>query len=278
MSAAMMPNGTERPANAHDEMTTSMPRFRTLLKPAERDVVQADDRNAVEILEPRAQRNELQQVWHDVHFDGFAIGGLDNAEHLHVLFQRKRDVDVIDVLLADDLVGLVQRAEQRQAAIADVIAGRAVVEEADDLESQLAMLEDLVGDQLSEIAGAGNQHALQTDAGLPSPFERLAHELARRIGENDVDDQVERPDELRDLVHAEVLQRIGHVVGVVVQRAADAEDDGENAADEHGEEVVDARSPAAQVIDTLDVKRERQDRHHERQKLAVVLQTAEIPW
>ena len=34
---------------------------------------------------------------------------------------------------------------------------------------------------------------------------------------------------------------------------------GEDAADEHGEEVVDARAAAPQVIQPLDVERERQD-------------------
>ena len=73
-----------------------------------------------------------------------------------------------------------ERAEQRQAAIADVIAAGAIVEEADDLEPELAMLEHLVGHHAPEIARAGNQHALQADAGPPAPLQRLAHDLARR--------------------------------------------------------------------------------------------------
>ena len=76
-----------------------------------------------------------------------------------------------------------ERAEQRQAAVADVIAAGAVVEEADDLEAELAVLEHLVGDHAAEVAGAGNQDALEADARLPAALERLAHELARRVGE-----------------------------------------------------------------------------------------------
>ena len=41
----------------------------------------------------------------------------------------------------------------------------------------------------------------------------------------------------------------------------DAEDDGEDAADEDGEKVVDARAAAPQAIEPLDVKR---DRHEQR--------------
>ena len=44
------------------------------------------------------------------------------------------------------------RAEQRQPAVAEVIAGCAVVDEADDLIAELAMLEDLVGDEPAELA------------------------------------------------------------------------------------------------------------------------------
>ena len=54
--------------------------------------------------------------------DALAVGDLDQAEHLDVLFERQRDVEVIDALAADDLVGIAERAEQRQTAIADVIA------------------------------------------------------------------------------------------------------------------------------------------------------------
>ena len=59
---------------------------------------------------------------------------LDQAEHLDVLVERQRHVEVIDALAPDDVVRLAERAEQRDAAIADVIAGDAIVEEADDLE------------------------------------------------------------------------------------------------------------------------------------------------
>ena len=80
---------------------------------------------------------------------------------------------------AGDLAGLVERAEQRQAAVAEVIAAGAVVHEADDLIAELAVLEDLVGDQPAELAGAGDQDPLEADAGTPPALERLAHQLAR---------------------------------------------------------------------------------------------------
>ena len=100
----------------------------------------------------------------------------------------------------------------------------AIVEEADNLEAQLAVLEDLVGDDPPEVAGAGDQHALQADARAPAAFEGFAHELARGVREGHVQDQEEQPDPLRDFVEADVLVRLGGVVGLVVERAAEAED------------------------------------------------------
>ena len=90
-----------------------------------------DDRHAVEIFEARAQREELHEVGHDLDVDHLAARALDEVEHLHVLVERQRHVQVVDVLLADDLGRIGERAEQRQAAIAEVIAARAIVDEAD---------------------------------------------------------------------------------------------------------------------------------------------------
>ena len=74
----------------------SMAALQDAVEAAQRDVVEADDRDAVEVLEPGAQRDELQQVGDDVHVDAFAVGRLDEAEHLDVLLERQRHVEVID--------------------------------------------------------------------------------------------------------------------------------------------------------------------------------------
>ena len=99
----------------------------------------------------------------------------------------------------------VERAEQRKPAVAEVIAAGAVVDEADDLIAELAVLEDLVGDQPAELAGAGDQNPLEADAGAPAALEHLAHELARRERQRDVEHQENRPDRLRHFERAGVL-------------------------------------------------------------------------
>ena len=129
-----------------------------------------------------------------MHVDALAARLFDQAEHLHVLFERQGNVEVIDAFLADNLAAFGQRAEERQPAVADMVAGGAVVEEPDDLEAELAVLEQLVGHEPAQVARAGNQHALEADTRPPAALERLAHELARGVGEDDVDGEEEEPD------------------------------------------------------------------------------------
>ena len=146
----------------------------------------------------------------------------------------------------------------------------AVVEEADDLEAELAVLEDLVGDDPPEVAGAGDQHPLEADARAPAALERFADELARGVGEGDVQDEEEQPDKLRDLVEPDVLDRFGGVVGLVVERAAEAEDHGEDGPDEDPEEVVHARAPAPQAVEALDLEGDRHEQPDERRDAQVL--------
>ncbi len=173
---------------------------------------------------------------------------------------------MIDLLAANDLVGFRQRAQERKAAITDVIACRPVVHEADHLEAELPVLQDLVGNHASEVPGAGNQHALQADAGLPAALECLADDLAREIGQRHVDEDEQAPHALRDFVRAGILRCIREVVGAVIERAADPEHDRQHGADKHREEVVHPGSSAAQPVNTLEVEGGRDDGPDDRQQ------------
>ena len=74
------------------------------------------------------------------------------------------------------------------------------------------------------------------------------------------------------------FELVGDVVGLEVQRGDDAEHHGEDAADEDGEEVVDARAAAPQPVQALDVEGERHQDADERQHVDVLLRTAGGPW
>ncbi len=155
----MMSSGIPRTSRAVPEISNIDRALEQAVEAAQRHVVQADDRHAVEVLEAGAESDELKEVRDDVNVDALAIRLLDQREHLDVLFERQGDVDVIDAFLADD--SRRHRPACRAAAGRDSRCGRrgAVVEEADDLEAELAMLEQLVGHEPAEVARAGNQHA-----------------------------------------------------------------------------------------------------------------------
>src|SRR5258708_17417000 len=167
------------------------------------------------------------------------------------------------VVCAPDPIGRTrQRAGQGNPAVADVVP-HAVVEKSHDLESQLGMREALAGDDAAEVPRAGDQDALEADARPPAALERLAYELARRVRKGDVQGEEEQPDPLGNFVQADVLQRLGRVVGLVVERAAEAEDDGEDGADEHAKEVVHARAAAAQPVQPLNLEGDRPEQSDE---------------
>ncbi len=183
---------------------------------------------------------------------------------------RARSAKVIHALAPDDVVRFGEHAEQGDAAIADVIPAGAVVEEAHHLEAELAMLEDLVGDDASEVAGARDQNTLQPDPGAPPPLEGLSHQLARRVRQADIDDQEDHPDVLGDFVEADVLRGFVGVVGLVIQGAAESEHDREDRPHEDPEKIIDARSTAAQPIQPLHLERDRNQHADERRDAQIL--------
>src|SRR5262245_53256639 len=108
-----------------------------------------------------------------------------------------------------------------------MVAERFVVDEADELISEFPVLEDLVRDETPEFARPGNQNPLEADAGAPAPLERFANELARRVGEPDVQDEEDQPDDLRDFEDAAILRGAAGEIGLCIERGDHPEDNGE---------------------------------------------------
>src|SRR5262245_44665940 len=188
-----------------------------------------------------------------------------------MLVERQGDVQVIDPLPLRDIADFGERAEERKTAIPDVIAARPIVHETDDLISELAMLQDSIRDHPSKIPRAGNQDSLETDAGAPPMLEQGAHQPTRTVREQHVAGQEHSPDELRNLVRAVRLVDIGDVIGLDVQRRADAEDNREDAADEDGEEIVHARSAATEPVYALKLKGDRRQHRDEWRHVEILL-------
>ena len=113
-----------------------------------------------------------------------------------MLVERQGDVEMIDPLALGDLSDLGERAEQGKAAIADVVAPGAIVDEADDLQSQLTIEHDAVGDQAPELARAGDEDPLQADPGAPAALEELADRLARPVRDGNGQHEEDQPHQL----------------------------------------------------------------------------------
>ena len=143
------------------------------VEPLQWNIIEVDDGNAVQIFESGAKGNELQQVGDHLHVDALSARRLDEIQQLHVLLERQRDVQVVDALTPHDLGGFLEAAEQRQAAIAEMIAASPVVDETDNLVAQLAMFEHLVSHHATELACAGDQDSPKADPCNPSPLAAL---------------------------------------------------------------------------------------------------------
>src|SRR5688572_11033337 len=113
------------------------------------------------------------------------------------------------------------------------------------------MLQDAIRNEPPQVASASDKHALETDARAPSTLEQLAHELARRIGEDDVEGEKQAPDDLRHRIGSARPLGLTRVVRLKEQRRDDTKDDRQNTADEDREEVVHAGATTAEAINTL---------------------------
>ena len=130
MSSAISPKSGEAASSTLPEMTTSIVRLSRLLNPRSGTSLRLMIGTPSRFSSRARSAMNCSRSGTTCTSTPSRLVDLDQAEHLHVLFERQRDVEVIDALAAQDLVGVAERAEQRQAAVADVIAG-AIVDEAD---------------------------------------------------------------------------------------------------------------------------------------------------
>jgi hypothetical protein len=108
-----------------------------------------------------ARRNELEQPGHDV--DPEAVELLQHSHQLERFLMgvaRERDDHALDVELLDQAGHIVERPENRN--VGDVIARllRCRVDEADDVDPELRVLEELGGDELADLPRAHEQRVL----------------------------------------------------------------------------------------------------------------------
>jgi len=75
-------------------------------------------------------------------------------------FERQRHVEVVDLLVGDNGGGFTEGAEQRQAAVAQVIATGLVIDEPDQLVAKLAVFEYAPARVKRSVTGNGRAIAV----------------------------------------------------------------------------------------------------------------------
>src|SRR5436190_2203354 len=90
----------------------------------------------------------------------------------------------------------------------------------------------------SQLARARNQYALEADSRLPPPLECVADGFARRKRQQHVEHEENHPRGLRHFECAPVARGRRREVDLDVGGGHDAEDDGQDAADEDREEII----------------------------------------
>ena len=97
----------------------------------ERHLVEADDRDPVEVLERGADRRVLHDVGDDLQVDALVAQPLDERHEPGVVLERQRHVDLVGLRALDRVARVVDRPDDRQPGVArrHVLA---LAEEADD--------------------------------------------------------------------------------------------------------------------------------------------------
>ena len=95
-----------------------------------------------------------------------------------MLFERQGDLQVVDLRAERDLRRLAD-CPAGQAAVAEVVTAGPIATKP-TICSRARDAENLVGDHPPEVAGAGNQHPPQSDAGNPPALEGLRMNLRDR--------------------------------------------------------------------------------------------------
>ena len=83
--------------------------------------------------------------------------------------RRDRDRDLVGLGLVEDPRQLVGAAQDADALDAHAVLGRVVVDEADRVEAEVRVAQDLAQDEAAAVAGADDQHAAGVRRGRLKP-------------------------------------------------------------------------------------------------------------
>ncbi len=170
-------------------------------------------------------------------------------------------------MLFEHLDQVLDGAEDRSAE--HVADGFLVVEEADHLEAELAMVEDLLRHLAAEAAGADDQDPRQVVAAAA----QRAHGLADREpsgGDEQIAEEREGGEESAAVGEVEAgIERLGRTVE---RRQAGDQNGGEGGGEQDRERLFDAAATSARLVQPAEVEDHRPGEGEERQQPQVVVE------
>ncbi len=255
----------------------SRPRLTRLLQPGQRHLRQVDDRRAVEVFDGRLEGRVLEDVGHHAQLDALLRGGVGHLDHAPVGVERQRQDHLVDAVLGDHPGDLVQVAQHRDVEVAAVALGRVVVEKADHLEAELAVVEDLAGDLAAQIAGADHRMRIRF-----WPLSREARSRLRMVARAAITSSrssaANRPrkaaavgDDPRQGVAGGDVGRLDQDDGRGQQHR------GQDDRHHHGERLVHPVAAAADLIEAVEVDDQRPEADDDRQQDQVAPELRLVP-
>ncbi len=160
---------------------------------AELDVADVEQRDALDVVDQRARADDLEEARHDVDAHAVVGAGAHDAAGSRCGARartrrsrgrravrprsRSRSASVPRTRVAVRSVALPCRRR--------CVPRLAVVEEADEVDAVLGMLGDLVGQRVTDLAGADDEHALLERRSAPTRRRRVTHRASGHQDDGD---------------------------------------------------------------------------------------------
>ena len=143
----------------------------------------------------RAGLQQLEDRRQRAHRDAALAAGAHDVRAHDAGRRRDRDRDLVGLDLLEDPPELGRRAEDLDAVDAQARLERVVVDEADGLEAELGVAQDLAQDEAAAVAGADDEHAARVGAGAEAAQRALvdrARDEARAADEREHEQEEQR--------------------------------------------------------------------------------------
>jgi hypothetical protein len=235
---------------------------------AEGNLVDGDDREAVQVLDVGFEGQQLEEVGDEPDAHRILVHDLDGLDDLRIVGQAQGDVDLLDVVVLDHPAEVLDPTEHGDPAVdGDGVARRPlVVQEALHHEAQVRVLIELLGDGDTHLSRPDDDDILEVEPpGIAALHEEV--DLVPEEGDHEDDaEAVQRQVEPRRLDHG--LTEEGQRPAAAVQLDDAQERDHDREGDQHVqsdvEEVVQLGPLQAAPVEALEIEDRQVDDQEQR--------------